>query len=86
MIQNLGLKQDLAHKKVFTKVIYLKQARALLLMFRADLAKLVTTVIKVTPELKVDFSFADKLLTNLAGLSSREKSRLVLGKVQKDDL
>ena len=57
---------------MFLKTLFIQQARQLFKLFDADMVAMVTSLIKITNELEVDYSFIDRVLTHMVGLNKQE--------------
>jgi hypothetical protein len=53
---------------MFLKWIWVPQARQLIKLFRADLTQMVNGLIKITRKYEVDFSFIDRVTSNIVGI------------------
>ena len=53
---------------MFLKWLWIPQAKQLIKLFKADLIQLVNGLIKIDKQYQIDFSFVDKVISNLTGI------------------
>jgi hypothetical protein len=62
------LKDYYSKPKLFAKKMWVTQAKQLIRLFNVDLKAMVNGLIKINEDYDVDFSFIDKVLTNMVGI------------------
>jgi hypothetical protein len=63
-----SLKDFYARPKLFAKTMWVTQGKQLIRLFNMDLKAMVNGMIKINELYDVDFSFIDKVLTNMVGI------------------
>jgi len=66
------LKDYYAKPKLYAKQMWVTQAKQLIRLFNVDLKAMVNGLIKINDEYDVDFSFIDKVLTNMVGIQKQD--------------
>ena len=73
-----SLKEFYARPKLFAKTMWVTQGKQLIRLFNLDLKAMVNGMIKINELYDVDFSFIDKVLTNMVGIQKQDLLQALL--------
>ena len=61
----------LTENNLFLKQLWIPQAKQVIKLFKANLTAMVNGLIKITSDYQVDFTFIDKVISNIVGIDKK---------------